>query len=63
MEVAAVGGPETVRQKLAELRERTKADEFIFTSDVYEHRDRLRSFEITASLMADFSRKETVLVQ
>ena len=49
--IAVIGGPETVRQKLAALSERTQADEFIFTSDLYRHSDRLRSFEIVADVM------------
>jgi luciferase family oxidoreductase group 1 len=51
LEVAVIGGPETVRQKLDELRQATKADEFIFTSDLYDHEQRLRSFEIAAEAM------------
>jgi luciferase family oxidoreductase group 1 len=49
--VAVIGGPDTVRAKLASLLERTHADEFIFTSDVFDHEDRLRSFEIVAEVM------------
>jgi luciferase family oxidoreductase group 1 len=46
--VAAIGGPETIKQKLARLLQETEADELIFTSDLYEHQDRLRSFELGA---------------
>jgi len=49
--VAAVGGPETVRQKLGVLVRETGADELIFTSDLYDHAFRLRSFEIAAEAM------------
>ena len=49
--VAAIGGPDTVRQKLSSLKAATQADEFIFTSDLYEHAHRLRSFEIVAEVM------------
>ena len=49
--VAAIGGPETVRARLGDFLEQTKADELIFTSDLYEHRLRLRSFEIAAEVM------------
>jgi len=49
--VAAIGGPETIRRKLGALLERTRADELIFTSDLYEHADRLRSFELLAGAM------------
>ena len=46
--VAVIGGPETVRQKLAAFLRQTQADEVMITSDVYEHAARLRSFEIAA---------------
>ncbi len=48
MAVAVIGGPETVRRKLAALAKETGADEFILVSDLYEHTDRLRSFEIAS---------------
>ena len=44
--VAAIGGPDTIRRKLGALLDRTRADELIFTSDLYEHAHRLRSFEL-----------------
>ena len=49
--VAAIGSPDTVQQKLARFLSQTNVDELIFTSDLYEHRDRLRSFEIAAEAM------------
>jgi luciferase family oxidoreductase group 1 len=51
LSVAAIGGPETVRRKLAQLLDETKADELIFASDLYDHALRLRSFEIAADTM------------
>ena len=51
MAVAVIGGPTTVRQKLSEFVEQTGIDEVIFTSDLYEQADRLRSFELTAAAM------------
>ena len=45
---SVVGGPQTVRQGLADLAAETGADEFIVVSDVYEHPARLRSFELIA---------------
>jgi luciferase family oxidoreductase group 1 len=48
---AVVGGPESVRQKLAGMLAETGADELIFASDLYEHELRVRSFEIAASAM------------
>jgi luciferase family oxidoreductase group 1 len=49
--VAVVGGPETVQRKLRQLLQETGADELIFTSDLYDHGLRLRSFEIAAEAM------------
>lgn len=46
--LAMVGGPQKVRAKLDVLLEQTQADELIFTCDLYEHADRLRSYEILA---------------
>ena len=51
LSAAAIGGPETVRQKLERLLRATGADELIFTSDLYDHDRRLRSFEIAAEAM------------
>jgi luciferase family oxidoreductase group 1 len=53
--VAAIGGPGTVRRRLANLLELTRADELIFTSDLYHHADRLRSFELLAAAMIEYS--------
>jgi len=49
--VAVMGGPETVRHKLTQLLRETKADELIFTSDLYDHSLRLKSFAIAADSM------------
>jgi alkanesulfonate monooxygenase SsuD/methylene tetrahydromethanopterin reductase-like flavin-dependent oxidoreductase (luciferase family) len=43
-----VGSPETVRKGMAALVGETQADELIVVSDVYEHAERLRSFELIA---------------
>jgi luciferase family oxidoreductase group 1 len=45
---AAIGSPTTCRARLQALRDRTGADELILTSQIFEHRARLRSFEIAA---------------
>ncbi len=51
---AVYGSPDTVRAGVAKLVERTGADELMIVSDVYDHADRLRSFElIAASLQPD----------
>ena len=44
-----VGGPETVRRGLLAFAEDTGADELMLTSQIYDHVDRLRSYEIVAS--------------
>jgi luciferase family oxidoreductase group 1 len=49
--VAVVGGPETVTRKLGDFLRATGVDEVIFTSDLYDHGRRLRSFEIAAESM------------
>ena len=46
--VGVVGGPKIVEQKLGALLDETRADELIFTSDLYEHALRLRSFGLAA---------------
>ncbi len=51
MSVAAVGGPEMVEERLARFINETGADELMFTSDLYDHADRLRSFELAAQAM------------
>ncbi|MFY1637648.1 LLM class flavin-dependent oxidoreductase [Solwaraspora sp. WMMB335] len=42
----AIGSPQTVRRALADLRERTGADELMLTTMVYDIEDRVRSFEL-----------------
>jgi alkanesulfonate monooxygenase SsuD/methylene tetrahydromethanopterin reductase-like flavin-dependent oxidoreductase (luciferase family) len=51
MALAVIGGPDTVRQKLAPILRATGADELIFVSDFYDHALRLRSFEIASEAM------------
>lgn len=48
--MAAIGGPDKIKQRLEQIIEQTQADELIFTGDLYEMQDRLRSFEIVAAL-------------
>ncbi len=49
---ASVGTPEVVRSDLLNFAARTGADELIMTSQIFDHRARLRSFEIAAQSMA-----------
>lgn len=48
--VSMVGSPEMVRRSLETFVERTRPDEIIILSQIYDHAARLRSFEIVASL-------------
>jgi luciferase family oxidoreductase group 1 len=47
-----VGSPETVRRGITELLAATAADELMITTMTFDPADRLRSFELTASLAA-----------
>ncbi|MFJ4376021.1 LLM class flavin-dependent oxidoreductase [Pseudomonas japonica] len=51
--LAMIGSPAKVKAKLEVLLEQTGADELIFTSDLYEHADRLRSYELMAETVLD----------
>jgi luciferase family oxidoreductase group 1 len=55
-----IGGPETVRAGLEAMIAETRADELIVVSDIYDHADRLRSFELIAQAMADVEAREAV---
>ncbi|MFI6822551.1 LLM class flavin-dependent oxidoreductase [Micromonospora sp. NPDC050187] len=48
----AQGSPETVRRQLGALLERTRADELMLTTLVYDVADRVRSFELIAEQVA-----------
>jgi len=45
---SAVGAPDTVRQQLETLIERTGANELILTAQIFDHGARLRSMELVA---------------
>lgn len=47
---AIIGGPETVKAELEAFQARTGADELMLNSDFYSQEDRLRSYEIVASV-------------
>jgi len=47
---AVVGSPETVRRGLEAFIAKTGADELMVTAQIYDHRARLRSFEIVAQI-------------
>ncbi|MCA9158308.1 MAG: LLM class flavin-dependent oxidoreductase [Planctomycetales bacterium] len=50
LSMAMIGSAETIDQKIQVLLQHTEADELIFTCDLYEHMDRLHSFDILAGL-------------
>ena len=45
----AIGGPERVKARMAEFVAETGADELMITAQIFDHRKRLRSFEIVAA--------------
>lgn len=45
-----VGGPSSVRAGIEELADRTAADEVMVTTNVYDHAERLRSYELLAEV-------------
>ncbi|MBV6320176.1 LLM class flavin-dependent oxidoreductase [Duganella violaceipulchra] len=47
---SAIGAPDTVRRQLQEFIARTGADELMITSQIFDHAQRLRSYEITAEV-------------
>jgi luciferase family oxidoreductase group 1 len=49
--LAMIGSPQKIRAKLEVLIEQTQADELIFTCDLYEHADRVHSYELLAQVM------------
>ncbi len=52
---SAIGSPDTVRKSLAAFIERTKPDELMLTSQIFEHAARLRSYEIAADIQKDLA--------
>ena len=49
--LAMIGSPQKIRARLEVLIEQTQADELIFTCDLYEHSDRIHSYELLAQVM------------
>jgi alkanesulfonate monooxygenase SsuD/methylene tetrahydromethanopterin reductase-like flavin-dependent oxidoreductase (luciferase family) len=47
---SAIGSPSTVTRQLQAFIGRTGADELMITSQVFDHGQRLRSYEITADI-------------
>jgi len=55
-----IGAPETVRAGLSALIAETRADELIVVSDIYDHAERLHSFELISRAMAEVEAGERV---
>jgi len=53
MAIAFIGGSDTVKRKATEFVRATGVNEVIFTSDIYDHAARLRSFEIGAEAIRE----------
>jgi luciferase family oxidoreductase group 1 len=51
LQCSMIGSPQTVAQGLRAFVERTEADELIVSGHIYDHAARLRSYEITSSLV------------
>ncbi|WP_118179799.1 LLM class flavin-dependent oxidoreductase [Paraburkholderia phosphatilytica] len=51
-----IGAPDDVRAGLESVIEQTQADELMLTAQIYDHRARLRSFEIAAQLREAMTR-------
>ena len=48
LQTSVRGGPEKVKAQFYHLAETTGADELIIASDLYDHKDRLKSYELSA---------------
>ena len=57
---SAVGARENVRQRIEELLAETGADEIIATAQIYDHRSRVRSFEIAADVLSGLREQGTL---
>jgi len=53
-----VGGPETVRRGIDQLVAESGADELMIVSDIYDHAQRLRSYELIASVASQAERDD-----
>jgi alkanesulfonate monooxygenase SsuD/methylene tetrahydromethanopterin reductase-like flavin-dependent oxidoreductase (luciferase family) len=50
---SAIGAPDTVRAALKAFIARTGADELMITCQIFDHAQRLRSFEITSEIQRE----------
>jgi luciferase family oxidoreductase group 1 len=58
--MSVVGGPDLVREGLESFVAQTGADELMITGQIFDHRARLRSFEIAAELLPRGASEEVV---
>ena len=56
---SAIGSPDTVRATVQAFIDRTGADELMIASQIFDHAQRLRSFEIAAGLARELQPQET----
>jgi luciferase family oxidoreductase group 1 len=56
LSTAVVGAPETVKQGIDAFVRRTGADELMVTAQIFDHRARVRSFEILADVRSELSK-------
>jgi hypothetical protein len=57
--VSVYGSPDTVRGGIERLLERTKADELMIVCDVFDHTERLHSFELIAEAVKTSAASES----
>lgn len=50
LHASIIGSPDTVRKELQALLDSTQADELMITTQMYDHADRLRSYEIVTDV-------------
>jgi alkanesulfonate monooxygenase SsuD/methylene tetrahydromethanopterin reductase-like flavin-dependent oxidoreductase (luciferase family) len=55
---SAIGSPDTVRTSLASFIDRTRPDELMLTSQIFDHAARLRSYEIAADVLNSLPQRE-----
>lgn len=48
LQTTMIGSPNTVKEKLQAFLDETQADEFMINTHIYDHTDRLRSYEIVS---------------
>jgi luciferase family oxidoreductase group 1 len=55
---SAIGSVETVRRRVTEFVERTKADELMVTAQIHDHKARVRSYELLREAVGSRMKKE-----